>query len=70
LGVASFWDIETYWLRNRLKLAELETLREDYVMLKLANRNGREKTDSILNRYFCIVDTAPDWDESLIKDET
>lgn len=67
MSLASFWDIETHWLRNRLKLAQLETLREEYVMLKLANKNGREEIERILNRYFCIVDTAPDWDEALIK---
>jgi len=67
VGLASFWDIEAYWLRNRLRLAQLEALREEYEMLKFMGKDGRAELDSIINRYLSIVNTAPSWEETLVK---
>jgi len=67
VGLASFWDIEIYWLRNRLKLAQLEALREEYVMVKLMGKDGRAELDSIINRYLSIVNTASSWEDTLAK---
>jgi hypothetical protein len=67
VGLASFWDIEAYWLRNRLRLAQLEALREEYVILKLMGNHGHAELDSIINRYLSIVNTAPTWADTLAK---
>ncbi|BFU95587.1 MAG: hypothetical protein NTNFB02_23090 [Nitrospira sp.] len=66
-GLASFWDIETYWLRKRLRLAQLEALREEYVMLKLMGKHGHAELDSLINRYLSIVNTAPSWADTPAK---
>jgi hypothetical protein len=68
VGLASFWNAEAYWLRNRVKLAQLEALREEYVMSGFTTKSEPEGIDDdIINRYLSIVDTTPGWMETLAK---
>lgn len=57
--------MEAYWLRNRVKLAQLEALREEYVMSGLTKKSYLDEIDDIINRYLSIVNTAPGWMEAL-----
>ena len=65
LVLASFLDVEAYWLRIRVKLAQLEALREEYVMSGLTKKSYLDEIDDIINRYLSIVNTAPGWMEAL-----
>ena len=57
--------MEAYWLRNRVKLAQLEALREEYVMSGLTKKSYLDEIDDIINRYLSSVNTAPGWMEAL-----
>jgi hypothetical protein len=55
-GLASFWDVESYWLRKRTKLAKVEALREECVLLKLAKKDSSQEINDIISRYLAIID--------------
>jgi coproporphyrinogen III oxidase-like Fe-S oxidoreductase len=68
LGVSSFWNVEAYWLKQKVMFARVRALQEKGLYLKSKSELTAEEIEAIFNEYRLMMNDRIDyWDELASK---
>lgn len=69
-GLESFWNVREYWVRNKLLLSRLESLRDELAFRQSAKPDDEAVTHDVFIRFSAILDQRTRfWEEVLEREE-
>lgn len=70
IGISTFWNVENYWLKQKVLFAKVRALKERCFFLKSKGMLSEQAIDDIFNEYRAMMDDRIDYWESLASRKT